>query len=217
MITKRHCHMVFHPVKFSVKAQCHEYSYHSGDDISGRLGIEDAIDTGKEREDQDNRHKADTLSAGTQDKSLFSFSECQKQGGIYRVESEQQKGNAIGSQRLAADLDHFQIPLSKQGDKSCGKQSGNSPIDDTKNSGPKNRKTYCLVEASIFFGAIAVSGNWLKTFDKAKNHETAYGDDSCNRTHPCNDRVPIFLCLKIDKGDRKTGQKLENHSGNTDF
>ena len=94
-----------------------------------RLGVENAVYSPEGWEKQYDRHKADSLSAGTEYKAFFRFSQREEQGRIDGIETEKQKRNTVCRQRTPADLDHLYIAFRELGDDGRGTERHSQPED----------------------------------------------------------------------------------------
>lgn len=116
-------------VQFPVEPHRHKHGDHGRDNICSRLGVENAVYSPEGWEKQYDRHKADSLSAGTEYKTFFRFSQREEQGRIDGIETEEQKRNTVCRQRTPADLDHLYIAFCELGDDGRGTECHSQPED----------------------------------------------------------------------------------------
>lgn len=70
--------MGFFSGQFLMKIESHKNGDHGSQNISGRLGINDAVQTCNSWQEPDNRNKTDSLPAGAKKAAFFCFSQYKK-------------------------------------------------------------------------------------------------------------------------------------------
>ena len=103
-------------------------------EVIALMGVENAVYSPEGWEKQYDRHKANSLSAGTEYKAFFRFSQREEQGRIDGIETEKQKRNTVCRQRTPADLDHLYIAFRELGDDGRGTERHSQPEDRAEDS-----------------------------------------------------------------------------------